>query len=240
MVADPEQGRAADRSADDSGWSGQRDRQLGVDDRTQGWLRCDIRHRRSGAVKALMDEPVRSSSGGHANRVHLSTSCCRSAAAAGPTIAIVISTPTAKISHDLSSPASASARRSSHAARSRRSARRWSAASQPREVDEKKCICCAHAHPPTPADADQRPRHSKFADLGRRQGNARGKPTFMKMVASIRTTRRAGPRCRRVVKILYTCKADARARGTPAGDWVETHRLARIHRSANCRSPGST
>ena len=53
------------------------------------------------------------------------------------------------------------------------------------EVDEKKCICCGACFPPCPPMAINDPVHSKIAIwVGGKNSNARGKPTFMKMVAS--------------------------------------------------------
>jgi len=51
------------------------------------------------------------------------------------------------------------------------------------EVDEKKCICCGACYPPCPPMQINDPEHSKLAIwVGGKNSNARGKPTFMKMV----------------------------------------------------------
>jgi sulfite reductase beta subunit len=91
------------------------------------------------------------------------------------------------------------------------------------EVDEKKCICCGACFPPCPPMQINDPEHSKFAIwVGGKNSNARGKPTFMKMVASgIPNNPPRWPEVSEIVKkILYTYKADARP-WERLSDWVE-------------------
>ena len=51
------------------------------------------------------------------------------------------------------------------------------------EIDETKCMCCGACYPPCPPMQINDPEHSKLAIwVGGKNSNARGKPTFMKMV----------------------------------------------------------
>ena len=93
------------------------------------------------------------------------------------------------------------------------------------EVDEKKCICCGACFPPCPPMQINDAEHSKLAIwVGGNHSNARGKPTFQKLVASgqpSRTIRRAGLKWTEVVKkILYTYKKNAR-HWERMNDWIE-------------------
>jgi sulfite reductase beta subunit len=91
------------------------------------------------------------------------------------------------------------------------------------EVDEKKCICCGACYPPCPPMQINDPEHSKLAIwVGGKNSNARGKPTFMKMVASgLPNNPPRWPEVSAIVKkILATYKADARSWERLA-DWVE-------------------
>ena len=99
------------------------------------------------------------------------------------------------------------------------------------EVDEKKCICCGACYPPCPPMQINDPEHSKLAIwVGGKNSNARGKPTFMKMVASgLPNNPPRWPEVAAVVKkILYTYKKDAR-HWERVGDWVERIEIGRAH-----------
>jgi sulfite reductase beta subunit len=155
---------------------------------TQGWLHCDIPGTdASGAVKALMDELheefIREEM---PNRVHLSTSsCCEINCGGQADIAIIVQhTKPPKINHDLVANV---CERPAVVARCPVAAIRPALVNgKPSlEVDEKKCICCGACYPPCPPMQINDPEHSKLAIwVGGKNSNARGKPTFMKMVAS--------------------------------------------------------
>ena len=91
------------------------------------------------------------------------------------------------------------------------------------EIDETKCMCCGACYPPCPPMQINDPEHSKLAIwVGGKNSNARGKHTFMKMVASgLPNNPPRWPEVSAVVKkILYTYKADARP-WERLSDWVE-------------------
>ncbi len=192
---------------------------------TQGWLHCDIPGTdASGAVKALMDdlheEFIKEEM---PNRVHLSTSCCEINCGGQADIAIIIQhTKPPKINHDLVANV---CERPAVVARCPVAAIRPALVNgKPSlEVDEKKCICCGACYPPCPPMQINDPEFSKFAIwVGGKNSNARGKPTFMKMVASgIPNNPPRWPEVSEIVKkILYTYKADARP-WERLSDWVE-------------------
>ena len=53
------------------------------------------------------------------------------------------------------------------------------------EVDEKKCICCGACYPPCPPMQINDAEHTKLSIwVGGNHSNARGKPTFQKLVAA--------------------------------------------------------
>jgi sulfite reductase beta subunit len=119
------------------------------------------------------------------NRVHLSTSCCEINCGGQADIAIIIQhTKPPKINHDLVANV---CERPAVVARCPVAAIRPALVNgKPSlEVDEKKCICCGACYPPCPPMQINDPEHSKLAIwVGGKNSNARGKPTFMKMVAS--------------------------------------------------------
>jgi Fe-S-cluster-containing hydrogenase component 2 len=166
------------------------------------------------------------------NRVHMSTSCCEINCGGQADIAIVIQhTKPPKINHDLVANV---CERPSVVARCPVAAIRPALVNgKPSlEVDEKKCICCGACYPPCPPMQINDPEHSKFAIwVGGKNSNARGKPTFMKMVASgIPNNPPRWPEVSAIVKkILYTYKEDARSVGAPVG-LGRAHRLATLLR----------
>ena len=182
---------------------------------TQGWLHCDIPGTdASGAAKAMMDvlydEFVREQM---PNRVRLSTSCCEINCGGQADLAVIMQhTKPPKINHDL---VANICERPSVVARCPVAAIRPALVNgKPSlEVDEKKCICCGACYPPCPPMQINDPEHSKLAIwVGGKNANARGKPTFMKMVASgLPNNPPRWPEVSAVVKkILDTYKADAR------------------------------
>lgn len=192
---------------------------------TQGWLHCDIPGTdASGAVKALMDDL-------HAefikeempNRVHLSTSCCEINCGGQADIAIIIQhTKPPKINHDL---VANMCERPTVVARCPVAAIRPAMVNgKPSlEIDEAKCMCCGACYPPCPPMQINDPEHSKLAIwVGGKNSNARGKPTFMKMVASgLPNNPPRWPEVSAMVKkILYTYKEDARS-WERVSDWIE-------------------
>lgn len=192
---------------------------------TQGWLHCDIPGTdASGAAKAMMDvlydEFVREQM---PNRVRLSTSCCEINCGGQADLAVIMQhTKPPKINHDL---VANICERPSVVARCPVAAIRPALVNgKPSlEVDEKKCICCGACYPPCPPMQINDPEHSKLAIwVGGKNANARGKPTFMKMVASgLPNNPPRWPEVSAVVKkILDTYKADARPWERIA-DWVE-------------------
>ncbi len=198
----PEQGRAADRGARRSNGFpvGGTGNSVSMIAHTQGWLHCDIPGTdASGAVKALMDDLYEEFiKEDMPNRVHLSTSCCEINCGGQADIAIIVQhTKPPKINHDLVANV---CERPAVVARCPVAAIRPALVNgKPSlEVDEKKCMCCGACYPPCPPMQINDPEHTKLAIwVGGKNSNARGKPTFMKMVAwACRTTRRAGPKCR--------------------------------------------
>jgi sulfite reductase beta subunit len=91
------------------------------------------------------------------------------------------------------------------------------------EIDEAKCMCCGACYPPCPPMQINDPEHSKLAIwVGGKNSNARGKPTFMKMVASgYPNNAPRWPEVSEAVKnILHVYKADARPWERLA-DWID-------------------
>jgi sulfite reductase beta subunit len=192
---------------------------------TQGWLHCDIPGTdASGVVKALMDELheefIREEM---PNRVHITTSCCQINCGGQGDIAINIQhTKPPKINHDLVSNV---CERPSVVARCPVAAIRPAMVNgRPSlEVDEKKCICCGACFPPCPPMQINDPEHSKLAIwIGGNHSNARGKPTFQKLVAAgIPNNPPRWTEVADVVKnILNVYKTDARD-FERVNDWVE-------------------
>ncbi|OIP08311.1 MAG: sulfite reductase, dissimilatory-type beta subunit [Betaproteobacteria bacterium CG2_30_68_42] len=192
---------------------------------TQGWLHCDIPGTdASGVVKALMDELYEEFKREEMpNRVHMSTSCCEINCGGQADLAIIIQhTKPPTINHDLVGNV---CERPAVVARCPVAAIRPAMINgKPSlEVDEKKCICCGACYPPCPPMQINDPEFSKFAVwVGGKNSNARGRPTFMKMVtANLPNNPPRWPEVAAVVKnILYTYKADARP-WERLSDWVE-------------------
>ncbi|WP_421621195.1 dissimilatory-type sulfite reductase subunit beta [Alkalilimnicola ehrlichii] len=192
---------------------------------TQGWLHCDIPGTdASGVVKALMDELhdefVREDM---PNRVHITTSCCQINCGGQGDIAINIQhTKPPKINHDLVANV---CERPSVVARCPVAAIRPALVNgKPSlEVDEQKCICCGACYPPCPPMEINDPEHSKLAIwIGGNHSNARGAPTFHKLVCSgLPNNPPRWPEVAEVVKkILHIYREDARDYER-VGEWVE-------------------
>jgi dissimilatory sulfite reductase beta subunit len=187
MVADPNKVAPLISALTESGFPvGGTGNSVSMIAHTQGWLHCDIPGTdASGVVKALMDELheefIREEM---PNRVHLSTSCCEINCGGQADIAIIVQhTKPPKINHDLVANV---CERPAVVARCPVAAIRPALVNgKPSlEVDEKKCICCGACYPPCPPMQINDPEHSKLAIwVGGKNSNARGKPTFMKMVA---------------------------------------------------------
>jgi len=192
---------------------------------TQGWLHCDIPGTdASGVVKALMDELiVEFKREEMPNRVHLSTSCCEINCGGQADLAIIVQhTKPPVINHDLVANV---CERPTVVARCPVAAIRPAMVNgKPSlEIDETKCMCCGACYPPCPPMQINDPEYSKLAIwVGGKNSNARGKPTFMKMVASgLPNNAPRWPEVSEVVKrILHVYKDDARPWERMA-DWIE-------------------
>ncbi len=192
---------------------------------TQGWLHCDIPGTdASGVVKAMMDELIDEFRGWNMpNRVHITTSCCQINCGGQGDIAINVQhTKPPKINHDLVSNV---CERPSVVARCPVAAIRPALVNNKPslEVDEKKCICCGACYPPCPPMQINDPEHTKLAIwVGGNHSNARGKPTFQKLVAAgIPNNPPRWPEATAVVKrILRAYRDDARD-WERINDWIE-------------------
>jgi sulfite reductase beta subunit len=192
---------------------------------TQGWLHCDIPGTdASGAVKALMDELHHEFINEEMpNRVKITTSCCEINCGGQGDIAIVIQhTKPPKINHEQVANV---CERPTVVARCPVAAIRPALVNgKPSlEVDEKKCICCGACFPPCPPMQINDPEFSRFAIwVGGKNANARGKPTFHKLVASgIPNNPPRWPEVSAVVKkILSAYKEDAKPWERTA-DWID-------------------
>ncbi len=192
---------------------------------TQGWLHCDIPGTdASGVVKAMMDELIDEFRGWNMpNRVHMTTSCCQINCGGQGDIAINVQhTKPPKINHDLVSNV---CERPSVVARCPVAAIRPALVNNKPslEVDEKKCICCGACYPPCPPMQINDPEHTKLAIwVGGNHSNARGKPTFQKLVAAgIPNNPPRWPEATAVVKrILRAYRDDARD-WERMNDWIE-------------------
>jgi dissimilatory sulfite reductase beta subunit len=192
---------------------------------TQGWLHCDIPGTdASGVVKALMDElAVEFKREEMPNRVHISTSCCEINCGGQADIAIIIQhTKPPVINHDMVANV---CERPTIVARCPVAAIRPAMVNgKPSlEIDETKCMCCGACYPPCPPMQINDPENSKLAIwVGGKNSNARGKPTFMKMVTSgLPNNAPRWPEVAVVVKkILAVYKEDGRP-WERLSDWVE-------------------
>ena len=192
---------------------------------TQGWLHCDIPGTdASGVVKAMMDELIEEFRGWNMpNRVHMTTSCCQINCGGQGDIAINVQhTKPPKINHDLVANV---CERPSVVARCPVAAIRPALVNNKPslEVDEKKCICCGACYPPCPPMQINDPEHTKLAIwVGGNHSNARGKPTFQKLVAAgIPNNPPRWPEATAIVKrILRAYRDDARD-WERINDWIE-------------------
>ena len=192
---------------------------------TQGWLHCDIPGTdASGVVKALMDELYDEFKREEMpNRVHLSTSCCEINCGGQADLAIIVQhTKPPVINHDLVANV---CERPAVVARCPVAAIRPAMVNgKPSlEIDETKCMCCGACYPPCPPMQINDPVNSKLAIwVGGKNSNARGKPTFMKMVAAgLPNNAPRWPEVAEVVKnILSVYKEDARPWERIA-DWID-------------------
>ena len=192
---------------------------------TQGWLHCDIPGTdASGVVKAMMDELIDEFRGWNMpNRVHMTTSCCQINCGGQGDIAINVQhTKPPKINHDLVANV---CERPSVVARCPVAAIRPALVNNKPslEVDEKKCICCGACYPPCPPMQINDPEHTKLAIwVGGNHSNARGKPTFQKLVAAgIPNNPPRWPEATAIVKrILRAYRDDARD-WERINDWIE-------------------
>ena len=192
---------------------------------TQGWLHCDIPGTdASGVVKAMMDELIEEFRGWNMpNRVHMTTSCCQINCGGQGDIAINVQhTKPPKINHDLVANV---CERPSVVARCPVAAIRPALVNNKPslEVDEKKCICCGACYPPCPPMQINDPEHTQLAIwVGGNHSNARGKPTFQKLVAAgIPNNPPRWPEATAIVKrILRAYRDDARD-WERVNDWIE-------------------
>jgi sulfite reductase beta subunit len=192
---------------------------------TQGWLHCDIPGTdASGVVKALMDELYYEFRHEEMpNKVHMSTSCCQINCGGQADIAIIVQyTKPPKINHDLVANV---CERPAVVARCPVAAIRPAMVNgKPSlEIDERKCVCCGACYPPCPPMQINDPEYNKLAIwVGGKNSNARGKPTFMKMVAAGLPNN--PPRWTEVAvvvkKILHVYKEDGRPYER-LSDWIE-------------------
>ncbi len=192
---------------------------------TQGWLHCDIPGTdASGVVKAMMDELIDEFRGWNMpNRVHITTSCCQINCGGQGDIAINVQhTKPPKINHDLVSNV---CERPSVVARCPVAAIRPALVNNKPslEVDEKKCICCGACYPPCPPMQINDPEHTKLAIwVGGNHSNARGKPTFQKLVAAgIPNNPPRWPEATAVVKRILRAYRDDAHDWERINDWVE-------------------
>ena len=209
---------------------------------TQGWLHCDIPGTdASGAVKALMDELIEEFNASTCpTACTCRPSCCEINCGGQADIAIIIQH---KAAQDQPRP-----RR--QRLRAPGGGRALPGRGDPSGAGQRQAVARGgreEVHllrrllPAVPADADQRSRAPKFAIwVGGKNSNARGKPTFMKMVAAgILNNPPRWPEVSEIVKkILYTYKEDAR-RGSacPTGSSASAGRAS--SRRPACRSPST-
>jgi sulfite reductase beta subunit len=192
---------------------------------TQGWLHCDIPGTdASGVVKAMMDEVIDEFKGWNMpNRVHMTTSCCQINCGGQGDIAINVQhTKPPKINHDLVSNV---CERPSVVARCPVAAIRPAQVNgKPSlEVDEKKCICCGACYPPCPPMQINDAEHTKLSVwVGGNHSNARGKPSFQKLVAAgIPNNPPRWPEATAIVKKILRAYRDDAKDWERISDWVE-------------------
>ena len=192
---------------------------------TQGWLHCDIPGTdASGVVKAMMDELIEEFRGWNMpNRVHMTTSCCQINCGGQGDIAINVQhTKPPKINHDLVANV---CERPSVVARCPVAAIRPALVNNKPslEVDEKKCICCGACYPPCPPMQINDPEHTQLAIwVGGNHSNARGKPTFQKLVAAgIPNNPPRWPEATAIVKRILRAYRDNARDWERVNDWIE-------------------
>ena len=192
---------------------------------TQGWLHCDIPGTdASGVVKAMMDELYEEFVNERMpNRVKITTSCCQINCGGQGDIAINVQhTKPPRINHDLVADV---CERPAVVARCPVAAIRPALVNgKPSlEIDERKCVCCGACYPPCPPMQINDPEHTKLAIwVGGNHSNARGRPTFHKLVAAgIPNNPPRWPEATAIVKrILRAYQQDARD-WERINDWIE-------------------
>jgi dissimilatory sulfite reductase beta subunit len=157
------------------------------------------------------------------NRVHITTSCCQINCGGQGDIAINVQhTKPPKINHDLVANV---CERPSVVARCPVAAIRPALVNgKPSlEVDEKKCICCGACYPPCPPMQINDAEHTKFAIwVGGNHSNARGKPTFQKLVASgIPNNPPRWPEATAIVKRILKVYQEDGQDWERINDWIE-------------------
>ena len=192
---------------------------------TQGWLHCDIPGTdASGVVKSMMDELIDEfKQANMPNRVHITTSCCQINCGGQGDIAINIQhTKPPKINHDLVANV---CERPSVVARCPVAAIRPAMVNgKPSlEVDERKCICCGACYPPCPPMQINDAEHSKLAIwVGGNHSNARGKPTFQKLVAAgIPNNPPRWPEATAIVKRILKAYKEGARDWERVNEWIE-------------------
>ena len=192
---------------------------------TQGWLHCDIPGTdASGVVKSMMDELIDEFRNCNMpNRVHLTTSCCQINCGGQGDIAINIQhTKPPRIDH---TKVGNVCERPSVVARCPVAAIRPAMVDgKPSlEVDEKKCICCGACFPPCPPMQINDAEYSQLAIwVGGNHSNARGKPTFQKLVAAgIPNNPPRWPEATAIVKNILAAYKEGAKDWERINDWIE-------------------
>ncbi len=192
---------------------------------TQGWLHCDIPGTdASGVVKSMMDELYDEFTNWNMpNRVHITTSCCQINCGGQGDIAINVQhTKPPKIDHSLVGNV---CERPSVVARCPVAAIRPAMVDgQPSlEVDEKKCICCGACYPPCPPMQINDHEFTQLAVwIGGNHSNARGKPTFQRLVAAgIPNNPPRWPEATAIVKKILDCYKEGARDWERINEWVE-------------------
>jgi sulfite reductase beta subunit len=91
------------------------------------------------------------------------------------------------------------------------------------EVDEKKCICCGACFPPCPPMQINDAEHTKLAIwVGGNHSNARGKPTFQKLVAAgIPNNPPRWPEATAIVKRILKAYKEGARDWERINEWIE-------------------
>ncbi|MGD9095436.1 MAG: dissimilatory-type sulfite reductase subunit beta, partial [Chromatiales bacterium] len=177
-----------------------------------------------GVVKSMMDELIGEFRKAEMpNRVHITTSCCQINCGGQGDIAINVQhTKPPKINHDMVSKV---CERPSVVARCPVAAIRPAMVNgKPSlEVDEKKCICCGACFPPCPPMQINDAEHTKLAIwVGGNHSNARGKPTFQKLVAAgIPNNPPRWPEATAIVKRILKAYKEGARDWERINEWIE-------------------